>query len=184
MKFIYLILAIVLVSCNSSNLRGEFVGTESKIINGLVVLDSNWEYFHTREYIDTLNSFIHKYELDSNSLPTKYSLELKKKTVFQMDSLQNEKKWISGSNVQFLSNRKDHDSIVVEVLVAKPYTLKGCLQVDVVTTNENGIRDTIVQNYNPKGDVTRLQLSSKELKRMDFYATICGNKTGHDYIKL
>jgi hypothetical protein len=155
---------ILHLSCNQEE-ENKLLKVEANYKHNLIIIDSVWENTSVRELIDTSNKVTHRYYFkDSLTTILKYVLILDEEKVFEIDSLNKDYFYITGSNIHLLERVLDNENMFLSVLIGCPITFKECLSVDLISMQKNGETDTIAANYTPKGDVMVIKINHSNVR--------------------
>ena len=93
-----------------------------------------------------------------------------------LDGLDGDEAYKIGSNLYLLSKESKNDTIEIKVAMACPYISKGCLEIDILNTLNNGEIDTIKSKYNPTGDMLLIQIADEDVDKVNLISYLCGEE--------
>lgn len=157
----YLLCVLFVFSCAENNPRGKFLREEIDSSKSKLVIDSIWENYKIKEIRLLEYGLSHKYHFVDSLEPFEYSVEYKGEALMKFDSIHKEESYKIGSSIHVLSNEEVMDSFQIELLIACPYVMRNCLHINIFQGDKNGLIDTLIANYTPKGDIITLRIDNK-----------------------
>jgi hypothetical protein len=183
-KFYFFCSLLLILSCAKNDKKGEFLREEIKKNETTILIDSIWKNYKIREYKNKKHGLSHKYHFVDSIEPFEYSVEYEGKILMKYDSIHKEESYKIGSSIHILSDKRTADSIEFEILTACPYTMRNCFYVNIFQEYRSGIIDTILVDYQPKGDILLVRVDNKIASKLNVEAFLCESEFDRLYIPL
>lgn len=171
-----LAILLFLISCSEKEIKGDFLRVDKETLNYMIITDSLWDNYKVTEFEYKEYNFKHRYQYKEDTLPYKYSFILNGETKMIAENLDGDEGYKVGSSLHLLSKESKNDTTEIKVGIACPYISKDCLEVDILTTLNNGEIDTVQSKYKPTGDILLIEITNENVEKVNLITYLCGEE--------